>query len=658
MSRKSGGNIAILLTKVTFIASTFTGIIALIFLTSAITYASDRTAVPTFLEMEMGKTQIVVDGIRGAALNVAPNTVTGGNGCQVPMVPLQSVAEMLGYEVEWQGDSQITVVTGYRRTIRLDASGQITFNGESVPGVKVLQQMSDGNLLIEAGFFQKFCACTVIWDEVNQTLTIAAFSPESRLVGLDQMNDYLAETGRAENGMTVAVIDTGVDCAHPYLHGRIVCPFDFTTQQPFVVDEIGHGTHVAGIIANCTPETVKIMPLKVATDNRDSIGQVVLAIRYAVQNGAKVINISLTAAAKGSQELTNAVNAAFNSGCVVVAAAGNERNDTKYYSPAGLENAIVVTAVDSQNQVLSSSNYGDTITVAAPGLNIVSTLSGGGYDQKEGTSVATPFVSAGVAMLKMDIPDILPSEIKNLLEEYSVGRKTVLKDPQYGYGVFKLDQYVADSRAGKAKIYEESWQERVASLEQEVLEIKQRVKKERPGDDMLIRAFYAAELINSALSCYQRHDYFRAGYYLEQAVAIGDVARGVGRNNLAFMLRRGEYVSYDYNARSLLSESIAREQPLAYINMALLEVSQHEWERADELMRECCAGLSEKELEEILYTWSALENKGDPEGNLVMAWLIRFQKYSEPTASQRTHLDLARRQYPSIPDWLYEVWEQ
>lgn len=657
MRWKSGGNIVPLLAKVSFIVSIFTGIIVLIFLTGISAYASDRPAVPTFLEMEMGKTEIVVDGIRGAVLNVAPSTVTDSNGNQVPMIPLRSVAEMLGYEVEWQEESQITVVTGYRRTIKLDASGQIAFNGETVPEVRLLQQMSNENLLIEASFFQKYCACTVIWDEVNQILTVAAFSPDSRSAGLDQMNDYLMETGRAENGVTVAVIDTGVDCAHPYLRNRIVRPFDFTTQQPFVMDEIGHGTHVAGIIANCTPETVKIMPLKVATNSSGSIDQVASAIRYAVQNGAKVINISLVAAAKDSQELANAVNAAVNSGCVVVAAAGNERNDTKHYSPAGLENAIVVTAVDRQNQVLSSSNYGDTITVAAPGLNIVSTLSGGGYDQKEGTSVAAPFVSAGVAMLKMHISDILPSEIKNLLEEYSVGRKTALKDPQYGYGVFNLEKYVADSRAGKAKIYAENRQERVAGLDQEVLEIKQRVKRERPGDDMLIRTFYAAELINDALTYYQRHDYFRAGYYLEQAVAIGDAARGVGRNNLAFMLRRGEYVSYNYDARSLLSESIARGQPLAYINMALLEVAQHEWEQADKLMRECCAGLSEKELEEVIHTWSALERLGDPEGNLVMAWLIRFQKYAQPAASQRTHLDLAHSQYPDIPDWLYEVYE-
>lgn len=631
-------------------------IIVLAILLSETVYAVDIRTTSTFLELTIGRTQMVLDGTQSKELTAKPLIVDKPDGTQIPMVPIRSVAEVLGYTVEWQHESKATVITGYQHTIILDAVGQVILDRGSVSNSEVLCQILEGNLLVEAYFFQKYCACDVIWDIIQQKVTIAGFSPAARAVGLDQMNDYLAQTGRAENGMIVAIIDTGVDCTHPYLRNRIVLPYDFTTQQTLVTDEAGHGTHVAGIIANCTPESVKIMPLKVSTNSSDSVGQITAAIQYAVQNNAKVVNISLVAPAEGSQELTNAVDAAFDAGCVVVAAAGNEHDDTQYYSPAGTKNAIVVTGVDNQNQILSDSNYGDTVTVSAPGLNIVSTLSGGGYDQKRGSSVATPFVSSAVAMLRMDIPDIRPSEIKNLLEEYSFGRKTKEKDPRYGYGVLSLSQYVTDSQTGRAKIFTETQQERFDSLAQEVAEIQRKVKAERPGDDMLIRTFYAAELINSALSCYQRHEYFRAGYYLEKAVAAGDAARGVGKNNLAFMLRRGEYVSYDYSTRGLLSASIAVGQPLAYVNMALLEASNHNWERADELMQECCSTCSEMDRNEILKTWIGLANSGDAEGHLVVAWLMRFQRYSDTVVSQQIHLNLAQKQYPDIPDWLYTIY--
>lgn len=612
----------------------------------------------TFLEMTIKETKVITDGTGGGSLPVAPITIANTKGEDIPMVPVRPVAESLGYTVEWEPEQRLTMVVGYHHTICLDVSGRVTVDGETRTDTETPCQIIDGCLMVAASFFQEFCGCNVIWDDVNQKVTIAAMLPAARQIGLDQMNSYLVETGRSDNGMIVAVIDTGIDCDHPYLRNRIVLPDDFTAIHDSGTDEAGHGTHVAGIIANCTPESVKIMPLKVSVENKEAGSKIAEAIYYAVEKGAKVINISLVASSERSKEITNAVNHAFNAGCVVVAAAGNHKAETKNYSPADAKNAIVVTAVDGFNKVLSDSNYGDTVTVAAPGMEIVSTISGGGYDKKTGSSMAAPFVTAAIAMLQMDISDIQPAEIKNILEHYSLGRKAAESDTRYGCGVISLNQYVEDSRTGHIQDFAKNRQEKAVDLDQEIEKIRQRVMQERPGDYAFIQPFFLAELINKAKSLYERQDYFAAGYLTEAAVAAGDTARCEGKNNLGFMLRRGEYVSYQYNARALLSAAIAGGQPMAYVNMALLEASHHSWKKADDLMRVCCSNCSELEMREIEQTWLDLANKGDAEGYIIQAWLMRFHRHSGTVNSQRECLDLAARRYADIPAWLYAECEQ
>lgn len=622
--------------------------------------ALDAGEPATFLEMTIGEKKIIKDGTSGDRLPVAPITVPGAKGEQIPMVPLQPVAEALGYTVKGQEKQKLTKVSGYHHEIYLYLSGRVTFDGELKAEMETPCQIIDGSLMAAASFFREFCGCNVIWDDVGQKVTIAAMSPAARQIGLDQMKGHLEETGRSENGMVIAVIDTGIDCEHPYLRDRIVLPEGFSVDQDSGTDEAGHGTHVAGIIANCTPEAVKIMPLKVSVGSKDAGNQIAAAIYYAVEKGVKVINISLVASSERSKEITNAVNDAFAAGCVVVAAAGNHGDETKLYSPAGAKNAVVVTAVDGFNQVLSDSNYGDTVTIAAPGLEIVSTISGGGYDKKNGSSMAAPFVTAAVAMLQMDIPDIQPAEIKNILAYYSLGGKTARDSARYGCGVINLNRYVEDSRAGHMQDFAKSRQEKAAGLDQKIEAIRQRVMRERPGDHALVQTFFIAELINEAINLYERQDFFAAGYLTETAVSAGDTARCEGKNNLAFMLRRGEYVSYQYNVRGLLSAAMAGGQPLAYVNMALLEASLHNWEKADSLIRTCCSNCSELEMKEIERTWLELAGKGEAEGYIIQAWLMRFHRYSGAADSQaqKKCLDLAAKRYTDIPAWLYTSIEQ
>jgi len=214
-------------------------------------------------------------------------------------------------------------------------------------------------------------------------------------------------SGRPE--ITVAIIDTGIDSNHEELRGKVVAEANFT-DRPTADDGNGHGTHIAGIvvsssnnnlgIAGLAPEA-RLLNVKVADYNGIcQAGAVAKGIIWAVDNGAKVINISLELS-QASLELEKAVDYAWASGVVVVTAAGNYGGGQPAY-PARYENCIAVAATRQDDTLAPLSNHGDWVDVAAPGFNICSTLPGNNYGYKSGTSFATAYVS-GLAALLFDI---------------------------------------------------------------------------------------------------------------------------------------------------------------------------------------------------------------------------------------------------------------
>ena len=201
----------------------------------------------------------------------------------------------------------------------------------------------------------------------------------------------------------VAIVDTGIDEAHPDLSGKVVKRANFTWDPD--VDGDGHGTHVAGIVAATTNNSLgvaslgydsKLFSVKVL-DNTGSgyYSWITNAIIWAADNGANVINMSLGGSAP-SQTLQAAVDYAWSKGVVVVAAAGNDGNSAASY-PGYYTNVIAVAATDINDSKASWSNYGSWVDVAAPGVSIYSTYKGG-YAYLSGTSMATPF-TAGLASL-------------------------------------------------------------------------------------------------------------------------------------------------------------------------------------------------------------------------------------------------------------------
>ncbi|RWZ58623.1 peptidase S8 [Halobacillus fulvus] len=251
----------------------------------------------------------------------------------------------------------------------------------------------------------------VEYAEPNYTFE-ATYTPNDPLYS-DQYGPQNTSTPAAwdvtlgDSTQEVAVIDTGVAPDHPDLVNKLVPGYDFVRNSTRQKDFDGHGTHVAGTIAAETgngigvagmaPET-KILPVRaLGANGSGSLNDIADAIRYSADQDAEVINLSLGCDCD-SQTLEDAVNYAWNSGSVVVAAAGNSGVSTTF-EPASYENAIAVGAVDSNNNVAYFSNYGSWVDVTAPGVDIVSTVLRGKYDSYSGTSMASPHVAGLAALL-------------------------------------------------------------------------------------------------------------------------------------------------------------------------------------------------------------------------------------------------------------------
>lgn len=249
--------------------------------------------------------------------------------------------------------------------------------------------------------------------------------------------------------ITLAVIDTGVDLTHPDLAAKVVGGYNFIDPTKTPQDDNGHGTHVSGIAAAITNNNLgvagvswgaRIMPLKVLnSQGSGTLSNAALAINWAADHGAKVINMSFGSSADTSY-MSDAVNYAYSKGLVLVAAAGNNGNSAAFY-PAAYPHVISVGATDSNNNRASFSNFGSTLDLMAPGVNIYSTWPGG-YTYLDGTSMASPFV-AGLASLLMGLPGVSdPLKVEQAMENSALDLGAAGRDNNYGYGLIQVDKAI------------------------------------------------------------------------------------------------------------------------------------------------------------------------------------------------------------------------
>jgi len=231
----------------------------------------------------------------------------------------------------------------------------------------------------------------------------------------------------------LAIIDTGVDATHPDLAQRVrrysngtVYGYNTQLNNANTHDFHGHGTHCAGIAAAHTGNgvgiagvastaPVQIMPVKVLNDQGiGTMTDVARGIIWAADNGAHVLSLSLGGNA-GTQQLADAVNYAWNRGCVVVAAAGNNGSNAPFY-PAAYENALAVAASDPNDRLTDFSQYGTWVDIAAPGSSILSTVPGNRYEAWSGTSMACPHVAGAAALIWSCVPSLTNQQLRLALE--------------------------------------------------------------------------------------------------------------------------------------------------------------------------------------------------------------------------------------------------
>ena len=216
--------------------------------------------------------------------------------------------------------------------------------------------------------------------------------------------------------VTVAVIDSGV-YPHALLASRMTeSGYDYVdADNDSTNDPYGHGTNVAGILADCTPDVaVAIYPIRVLNSTGGgNASNVANAVLEAVEKGVEIINLSLEGNST-SLTLDDAVREAVGEGITVVVAAGNKAKDTSTVSPARLTDAgvLVVASAETDGTRSSYSNFGTSVDVYAYGTAIRCCSNSGGYQTATGTSMAAPHMSALAAMLKLLHPALTPSEIE------------------------------------------------------------------------------------------------------------------------------------------------------------------------------------------------------------------------------------------------------
>ncbi len=253
--------------------------------------------------------------------------------------------------------------------------------------------------------------------------------------------------------VVVAIIDSGVDTTHPDLKAKLVPSWNTLDKNDNPKDDHGHGTHCAGIataiadngegIAGVAPG-VGLMSVKVLdAKGRGSDATIAEGVVWAADHGAKVMSMSL-GLYKRSKVLEDALQYALDKDVVLVASAGNNNAENDHQSaphlPSTHPGVIEVAATDAKDQKARFSNFGKTVSVAAPGVDILSTLPTYNvgrdlnYGLMSGTSMASPFVAGLAGLVRSQFPNLKQAEVKAHIEKMAddLGNKGF--DPYFGNG--------------------------------------------------------------------------------------------------------------------------------------------------------------------------------------------------------------------------------
>ena len=259
------------------------------------------------------------------------------------------------------------------------------------------------------------------FDDGVGTLQTTAAQPAAEAIGL-------ADAHRVSigGGVKVAVLDTGVDPSHPMFAGRIVASADFlnpantaaldmadgvdNNANDAIDESYGHGTHVAGIVMLTAPGAQLLVGRVLDADGQGDVLAVAAGIRWAVRNGARVINLSL-GTLDHSSAIQSALEYAEYQGVTVVASAGNWGAADPREFPARSSHAHAVAASDAMAHPAAFTSFGNFVALTAPGVAVRSAYPGSAYRLWSGTSMSAPFVSGTAALLLAVHPTWSPAQV-------------------------------------------------------------------------------------------------------------------------------------------------------------------------------------------------------------------------------------------------------
>lgn len=258
----------------------------------------------------------------------------------------------------------------------------------------------------------------------------------------------------ANPGTVVAIVDTGVAANHPDLTGKVLAGYNFYANNADTSDDYGHGTAVAGTAAAQGNNgagvagvawNASILPVKISDPTGyATYSNMAKALTYAVDHGARVINISFYGSTSSST-LQSAADYVWNHNGVIFACAGNTGTNAAQY-PAACNNVVAVSNTTSSDTLSTTSTYGSFIDISAPGSGIWTTNRDGTYGAWSGTSFASP-IAAGVAtLLVANDPSISNARIVDILKQNSDDLGTAGYDTSFGYG--RVNAYRALVAAG------------------------------------------------------------------------------------------------------------------------------------------------------------------------------------------------------------------
>jgi len=395
------------------------------------------------IEMEIDSNDIYIDG-ESQYVDTAPVIMNDSI-----MLSVDTISEQLGFEVDWDPATQQIKLTRDFQTKRLILRFSTQIDLTNLGAATAIKGPDNIAILqfttiqeTQEAYKRLSESPSIVWVEPDHYVSTTGLSEES--VGFSEINthsinlhntrpstwnverigtnmyaDFLRNSGN-DQIVTLAVVDSGVDITHSFLRDRLYASWCLWTATPTLnpPDNGGHGTHVSGIIVANTPRlnNIRILSIRSIYNLRSTNVIVARGIRFAVDNGADVINASF--GGERNNLLREAIDFAISSNVTVVAAVGNSAVDASNIYPAAHENVIAVSASETNNSPASFSNFGSVVDVAAPGVNIVSSIPGGGFSSDMGTSMSAPHVAAAAAMYISANPGITPAGVQSALRRY------------------------------------------------------------------------------------------------------------------------------------------------------------------------------------------------------------------------------------------------